>query len=239
MCDERLRDERPLDHDEIAERRLVDRYLMGRLDDDEARRFERHYLSCDTCLAELETTEELVGGLRDVAAEDAARGAVALGLLARLTRLGRAGRAAFVAAVLAAVLAPSALLYRELGDTRRELAATRAPQAAAAVLPLNPQRGEGDEPSRVIRLGDAPGWVVLALELDRPEHAAYRVVLRDASGTELWRGDGLAPDLRDTLTVTVHGSTLAAGVYALEVAGLPVAGLPESRPVARFSFRVE
>lgn len=227
-------DERPMDHAEIAERRLVDRYLMDQLDDDEARRFERHYLACETCLAELETTEELIGGLREVAAEEAVRTTVTLGLMARLARLGRAGQAALAAALLVAVLAPSALLYRQLADARRELAAARAPQAAAAVLPLNPLRGEGEAPARVIRLGGAPGWVVLALELDRPEHARYRVVLRDAAGAELWRGEGLEPDLRDTLTVTVHGSTLAAGAYAVEVAGLPAESL-----VARFAFRVE
>ncbi len=232
-------DELTMDHDEVVARRVVDRYLLGKLAPDESQRFERHYLTCEECLNELETTEHLVAGMRDAAAEDVARVAVGAGLAARFGRL----RWLTAAAVAALIALPSAYLYRrldtvdaELGSARTALAAARAPQAAVAVLPLNALRDGpsalGDPAPRRIRLGDAPGWVVLALELDRPVNAVYGVTLRDTAGAELWRGDDLPADAQGTVTLNVHSSTLATGGHTVEVRD------SDGSPVASFRFDV-
>ncbi len=250
-------EETTMDHSEVTALRLVDRYLLGTLEAEEAQRFERHYLACPDCLAELETTEQLVDGLRDAATEDVGRAvgsAVGVGLVARLARLSPFHRFATYAALAALMLAPAALLYSRLGAVNAELgttrlalgaarttlAAARATQAAIAVLPLNALRGAGDpagsEASRQIRLGEMPGWVILALELDRPTHATFRATLNDAGGTELWHGDDLLLDGSDTLTLTVHSSKLDSGAYTVAVSGLGDDGRPV--PIASFGFRV-
>jgi len=57
----------------VDEDELVERYLAGRLSDDEAEWFESHYFSCDRCWAEVERA----GALRAVLAEDQQPSAVA------------------------------------------------------------------------------------------------------------------------------------------------------------------
>ena len=51
-----------MDHTHTDEHQLADRYLMGRLDDAERRRFEEHFVDCPACLERLETIEGLRGG---------------------------------------------------------------------------------------------------------------------------------------------------------------------------------
>ena len=54
-----------MDHTEIEELQVVDRYLMGKLPEADAGRFEEHYLGCPRCLDELEVV--LVGNQADFA----------------------------------------------------------------------------------------------------------------------------------------------------------------------------
>jgi hypothetical protein len=212
-----------MDHLEITERRVLDRYLLGQLSDEEAERFERHYLACPECLAELETTEHLVGGLRDAAAEDVAR------VVAGAAAARRARRPWLAGALLGLVLLASVFLFQRPSVSGGGGGAPRA----AIVLALSPLRGE-TVPVHQVRL-DLHQAIVLTLELDRVGHDRYRVVLREHGeaddGTELWRGE-MAPDYRDTLSVSLDGGRLAAGDYALEVVGLP-----DEADVARFVFR--
>jgi hypothetical protein len=121
-----------MDHTDIEERQVVDRYLMGQLTADELERFEEHYLSCAECLDRLETTEGLARALKRVAAEDAARVATArqLAVVAWLARLGRSRQAAvLVSALLLVLLVPGLALYRA-GDLDRRLRETRSSLAA-------------------------------------------------------------------------------------------------------------
>ncbi|RMH21776.1 MAG: hypothetical protein D6696_05070 [Acidobacteria bacterium] len=273
-----------MDHDYIAEQHLVDRYLMNRLPEDEARRFEEHYVSCRQCLDQLELAEKFQRGLRRAACEDAARVAAAarLGLLARLAR---APRAMLATLALLVALLPAALLLREARRLGRELERAEAavaelerrraeapaaedprlaaerrrleeelaraeserrdlaarlegllrPQINTAIFALSPERGAplSGPPSHVVRLGDEPEWIVLALELAAPEDDVYRVVLLRGED-EVWRRDGLAPDPRGDLVLSLHSSQLTAGDYLLRVEP-PRRGAP---PVAHFAFRV-
>ncbi|HEV7517287.1 MAG TPA: zf-HC2 domain-containing protein [Thermoanaerobaculia bacterium] len=118
-----------MDHTDIEERQVVDRYVMGKLPPEEAERFEEHYLSCPECLDRLALAESLERGFKRAAGEDAARLAATrqLALVAWLHRLGRSRQAAALSLALLAVLAlPGGLAYRTIGERGRELAATRA-----------------------------------------------------------------------------------------------------------------
>lgn len=236
-----------MDHDWIEREQIVDRYLMGRTTPDETASFEEHYLSCETCLEQLEVAESFQTGLKQAVAEDAAKTAVAgrLGLLAWLARTARSPRAGLVAgALLIALVLPLGVAYRQLGQARdanadlaRQLTESRAPQANTLVLPLSPERaGPGEGPSVRFRLPEPPGWIVVSLELDRPELDGYAVELIDPDGVKLWTGARLRPNQFDALTVSLHSSLLAAGDYELRVEGLPAKGEPVA--VGTFALRV-
>lgn len=119
----------------------------------------------------------------------------------------------------------------------RELAQALQPQTNTPILALSPERsGPAAEPTHQLRLPATPGWIVLSLELDRPEHETYRATLLREGRQEVWRGGGLRPNDLDSLVVTVHSTRLEPGDYVLRVEGTPAGGGPV--PVAQFPFRV-
>jgi len=121
-----------MNHPDIEERQVIDRYVMGQLPPDEAERFEEHYLSCPQCLDQLALAESMQRGFKRAAGQDAARLAVTrqLALFAWLSRLGRSRQAAVLAMallVVAVAVLPGSLALRQLGERNREL--TEAHQA--------------------------------------------------------------------------------------------------------------
>ena len=112
-----------MDHHYIEEHNITDRYLLGKLHAEERAQFEAHFIDCRECLDRLETTEDFGGALRSVAAEEVARGYAKAGLLTRMTRLSRGRQAALMlGAILLLAAVPVALLIRDGGRSRDELA---------------------------------------------------------------------------------------------------------------------
>lgn len=58
-----------MDHEQIDQFDLVDRYLMGKLAMAESASFEEHFVDCPQCLTRLQTTNRFLQGLRSVTAE--------------------------------------------------------------------------------------------------------------------------------------------------------------------------
>ncbi|HEY4562152.1 MAG TPA: zf-HC2 domain-containing protein, partial [Thermoanaerobaculia bacterium] len=111
-----------MNHTDVEEQNLVDRYVMGKLSADEAERFEDHYLSCPECLDRLELAESMQRGFRRAVGQDAARLAAArqLALVAWLSRLGRSRQmAALVMALLVVAILPAGLALRQIGERDR------------------------------------------------------------------------------------------------------------------------
>jgi hypothetical protein len=115
-----------MDHHYIEEQNIPDRYLTGNLPAEERARFEEHFIDCRECLDRLETTEDFLGALRDVAVEDASRGYARAGLLARILGIARLSRARRPALLLGAILLlaalSTALWIKERGRARDDLA---------------------------------------------------------------------------------------------------------------------
>ena len=61
-----------MDHEQIDQRNLVSRYLMGKLPADESVSFEEHFVDCPQCIAALETSRDFLRDFRLLAAEQAA-----------------------------------------------------------------------------------------------------------------------------------------------------------------------
>ncbi|HKI01237.1 MAG TPA: zf-HC2 domain-containing protein [Thermoanaerobaculia bacterium] len=123
------------------------------------------------------------------------------------------------------------------GDLEKDLAQAWQPQTNTPILSLSPERsGPGDgDPVHQVRLPAAPGWIVLSLELDRPEYEHYRVTLLREGGDRVWRSGGLEPNGLDSLAVSLPTNLLKPGDYLLRVEGTPDGGQPAA--VAQFSFR--
>src|SRR6185295_16338820 len=113
-----------MDHADIDEQHVVDRYVRGTLPAEESARFEEHYLHCQDCLDRLDLAESMKRGFQRAAGQDAARVVASrqLALVAWLARLGRSRQAAvFAMALLVAVLLPWGLAVRKMADRDREL----------------------------------------------------------------------------------------------------------------------
>jgi hypothetical protein len=115
-----------MEHSYIEKFDVVGRYLSGRLSDEELIRFEEHFLNCQQCVDQLETTEDIRSGLRAVAAEEdwLLKVHSQTGLLAWIVRLRRARRAT-VFAIAVLLIAPIAWLAWMWNSARRDLIEAR------------------------------------------------------------------------------------------------------------------
>lgn len=119
------------------------------------------------------------------------------------------------------------------------LARAEAPRINLPVFVLASVRSGGAAAEEPNRLALAPGqeWVVLAVELALVEHETYRATLRTVDGRQVWSGDGLRPDERDTLAIAFPTTLLPPGRYSLELEGRAASGSWE--PAARSPLHVE
>jgi hypothetical protein len=183
-----------MDHTYIEEHQIADRYVQGTLPEDEAERFENHYLSCPACLDSLDLSESVQRGFRRAATQDAER-LIATRQLALLAWLGRLSRQRQAGILLSALLVLTVLaggpgFYvsaergRELRQTQVALAAERQ-HATAGTL-----RADLDASRRALideRAAHAQDVAQLA-QLRQPE-ANVAILLLD-----LERGAGPSPE---------------------------------------------
>jgi hypothetical protein len=115
-----------MEHTYIEKHDVVGRYLSGRLSDEELIRFEEHFLNCQQCVDQVETTEDIRCGLRTAAAEEAWLSKVHghAEFLAWIVRLRRARRGTFLA-IAVLLIAPAAWLAWMWNSARRELIGAR------------------------------------------------------------------------------------------------------------------
>ena len=61
-----------MDHEEIDQFNIIDRYLMGKMPIEESADFEEHLIDCPQCITRLQMTDRFLQGLRSLAVEQAA-----------------------------------------------------------------------------------------------------------------------------------------------------------------------
>ncbi len=204
-----------MNRQDVIDGNIVDRYLLGQLDEHERDAFEVFYLSCPETVAELEVTEKLIAGF----------GASALGR--RRTRSAAPRTAAAtpdeteskrwnwpaIAASLVAVLAIGFGVQAE-----RTIDAQRALLSAADInLPIvSLGTTRGDNGARLVMLPNTSTRVAFALDLGLAESAEYAVELLDRDGAVLWSARGLKPDDYESLTFSLPPGLLQAGEYELK-----------------------
>jgi hypothetical protein len=233
-----------MDHREIDDHQVRERYVLGKLSAEETERFEDHLLECRECLERLEEAERFQTALREVVAEDAARAVVRAGVLAGLKRLGRWPGLALAAVLALALLLPSGVLTRRLdrlrdenGRLRTDLEQALAPRLGPPLLRLGPARGrpgEGRAPNR-ITVTSQPEWIVLVLEVGAGA-GVCRVRLDGPDEAAVWSDDSAPLDASGDVVLTLHSTTLEEGDHVLEVTCPSPEGRGEHR--TPFSFRV-
>lgn len=129
-----------MDHRRIDEQNVAELYVTGRLSPEDEETFENHLLECSECRESVGWADDLRTSIRAVAAEDAARASVQLGVLAWVSRRTRTARAGLLMAALLAVAALPAWLQADRSRLARELTEARseAERPAPAPAPAAP-----------------------------------------------------------------------------------------------------
>lgn len=242
-----------MDHQELDDHQVPERYLRGQLTPEETDRFEDHLLECPECVERLELAERFQVALRGVVAEDAARAGVGAGIIAALVGGGRRRGLAWLLtiALIAAAALPSGVLLRRinrLDDERarleEDLRLATAPRLAPSVLRLGPQRGAvgaggaagAGGPTHRITLTEQPEWIVLLLELEAETEARTCLVdLEGPDGSVLLKSGPIDRGVDGNVVLTLHSSTLKPGDHLL---GLACSTADGPDPRLPFSFRV-
>jgi hypothetical protein len=122
--------------------------------------------------------------------------------------------------------------------TQEQLAQASKPEGNFPIVSLNVERGAGpagEEPTQRVRR-PAAGRIVLTPAIDPSFQPSYRAVLRNRQGHEIWRWQGLQPNERDELSLSVPVSLIPLGDYSLSVEGITPGAKPKA--AGRFTFRV-
>lgn len=217
-------------HKEAKENMFVDRYLAGQLGAREQRRFEEHFIGCGVCQEELELTERLRTGFRDMAvtarSAPPARALPAAGVSA-------APRYAMAAsAVLAASLIAAGLGYNGSDET--------AGPTVAEVFPIHSTRSVAETPSRV-RLSSPEAAAVLLVDPGRTQRHDYRVLVSKLDGdgaTTIAEVSGVRPSYEALVAISVPGSMLVPGPHLIQLEGREHADAAFV-PVSELRFQVE
>lgn len=219
----------------VVENNLVDRYLLGQMDEAEAMAFEDFYAGSAETLAELETSSRLIDSMKRAARADT-QGAVTH-LTPKLEQRRKAGGLQRMLAspaygIAASFVALAAVLLAVAGNLRGP--ATPGPATNVINIPvvtLSPTRGT--ESGISIGVADAP-QVVFALDLGLAAAASYSAALHTLDGDMLWRADGLRPDALQSLTMSIARGTLPSGDYRIIVRADDATG-----DTLTFPFRID
>lgn len=196
-------------HQEIRDRDIVDRYLMGKLTQDEEQRFEEHYLDCPRCQEQLKQAALFRQSLKNVVDQKGlatARGD-------SNTRVKNPGKAPWflaAAAVMVALLSAGLFVKQRhaweerFGKQQASLdaltgALTRleAPRINPPHLVLEASRQvitEEATPPHRIALSEGDDWFDLTLKGAFQGFPEYRLHLDRASGERVWQRDGVTPN---------------------------------------------
>lgn len=199
-----------MDHRQIEDDDIVERYLLAQLSEGEKAEFEAHYFGCQRCLDELELAEARLAGAKQLAAAEGPAG-FAIGDAADQAA-GPAEPAEPAAPPTLGPLfsgplatAPPPPRLRRFPLRKRHFVALAALLLLAIGTPLYLRRDQLGEPAAVLDLErgsesaastrialPAQGPLVLALQLTEPLADEYRARLYRLGGSEpVWQADEL------------------------------------------------
>ncbi len=225
-----------MQHSQIEEQNLIDRYMRGTMPAAERAEFEDHFVDCAECQEQIEIARSLRQAVRESIAETA--GGWSAGEPAHERRRPGSGWrwvaiAACAGLLMALGTSTGLLLQRE--RARSELASARlSSELAPVVFGLSLSR-DAAEP-RDITLPSDSRWMVFLAEIDTTRYSRYRASVTGRQGEEIWSQDGIRPNSPDSISVAIPSGALHPGTYTLVVSGAQPDG--SLIPVARFPLRL-
>lgn len=196
---------------------LTDRYVFGKLSQEEEAEFEERLIWENDLADELDLAMQLKDGLRasvaDISNLDANTGS---GLFARLNMYFEVPVYAAAASFLFAVVLTTgvALNLPGSGGEYPEGASTRTQFIAMPLI-----RGDGADLADV----DKDAWAVLVIELDQNQpFSLYRASVKGVGSKTgvLWMQDDIQPTYLNTLAIGMPGGVLPVGEYIVNVEGI-------------------
>jgi hypothetical protein len=204
-----------MDRNYIEQHLLVDRYIQGKLEENDKAAFEERLVWDAALVDEVELAERLRVGLKAVsAAKSDIVEKPGFDLVAAVSGLFAVPQFAAAASFLLAVtltISIMSLSFVQSGDQ------VEMPARQTDIVPLFATRGND-----VISINvDSGAWIVLLVDV-MGDYATYRVtVRRDGPDSDpVWMQDGLEPTYPDSLAVGMPGSALASGRYELTIEGV-------------------
>jgi hypothetical protein len=214
-----------MDREYISQHNVIERYLSGRLTEEELVAFEERCLWCQETLDDLDVAERLRDGLRGAKAAQTATSA--RGPVARLFLSPQWAAAASVMLVVS--LATTGYLLNQDPSSPQGL-------ATAQVYSIEATRGS-DAPSAIVRVAPEDRWVVLLVYPELGRHNSYMAALqRSDEAQPVWQIDYIPPGTTDSLALSVPATLLKPGDYRLRISGRN--GSPPGDTVGEVVFRV-
>jgi hypothetical protein len=221
-----------MDHQKIAEEKIVERYLSGQLSPDEEQNFEEHYFDCDQCFMAVKAADRAI--------PVAAKTKPSFNFQKWLNNF-----ALTPAFAVAAVVMGLALIYPAwrgivlVSRLQGELQELRQPQANAQNYYLTQARA-GERPEGLkIAIKPKEEAFVLTFNLNKSDLGAphYRAEIIEQNGSAIWH----AEDLQATgdyalFSIVCRSSFFNEGLYTLKVYEINPA---DKRVANEFSFPFE
>jgi hypothetical protein len=211
-----------MDHQQIAEADIIDRYLIENLHPELEAEFEAHFLACPECIAELESSRQTVSLLREAHAGRY----VASGqkhpkprrdFWIPLPALGMALALGAIAIFISANRMPQAPNGQTVTPGRPLPVAS---QPSLTVVQLESNRS-GEGPTQAISAAAAAQAFRLRLYLRGvPAYEQYSMRIVSDSGELVWSREGIENRQADWLEAPVNGAHLEPGVYWVRLFGL-------------------
>lgn len=215
-----------MDEDRINDSLLIERYLQGKLSEEEVADFEESFLSSEELLDELEAAEHLQQGLNDLTTLEKAqvpgKDRLPGKLVSGINSMFQSPRYAMAASFLLVVsLGFSSFLIQQnvrLSENSPGLA------VPVGIVPLVSVRGTtSGEPVNTLHLGDTAQQYVLMLDPGYETYAHIRATvfrldpIREP--VRLWQVDNMLPGFEDMLALSLPGSILESGDYEIRLEG--------------------
>ena len=229
-----------MDHIGIDDQQTAERYVLGRLTEEERLRFEEHFLDCPRCLDSIEAAEGLRAALKDVSTGERPA-ALPEANVAAFRRPARAPRPLLIFLAAACVplgilslffLAQSRTARHELDDSRRllEQSQRRQGELQDQLRRESTERGRAADETRSLRT--AP---VFLLNLTRGSSSAEpqnNIAVPDAPGWVTLVFD--RPDARDAAGYRVRvsasdGRSIGDAAASTTSGGLLSVSIPSER----------
>jgi Putative zinc-finger len=220
-----------LEHDQMTDQDLIERYVRRQLDAEESAAFEEHLFQCDECFDRVQLTEKFLAGVRHAGRNGwldqpretmqwlfPAFGLAAAGLLVAIVALSwlllirTPARDALLARTLATVQAQQ----QRLTEMDRRVALDLRTEANVPVAILTAERGAGGENL----LSVLPESRNAILWIDMPQQrpgTSFRADISSASGKYKKSLEGLKPNATSALAASVPVDDLPDGRYTVRV----------------------